>query len=189
MTAFRGASELIGIVAYDLMLRQTWIIRTLASSQRTHTQQRRPLQDADVSEIQEWMQRHEIRRISKETTQQATDLIAGEYAFHPVQDYLNGTPMGRHQTPRHMAEILSRRQTPTSKIPRRCRPLVPHLDGRQGLSARMQMRLHDRAGGPARNSEINSTCYPRRRMVRRSPPLTGTAEMTFAFLCIYEASG
>jgi predicted P-loop ATPase len=49
----------------------------------------RPVQDNDVGQVQEWLQRHELRRIGRDTVHQAVDLHAAENAFHPVQDYLN----------------------------------------------------------------------------------------------------
>jgi predicted P-loop ATPase len=35
------------------------------------------------------MQRHELRRLGKDVTHQALDLVARAHAFHPVQDYLS----------------------------------------------------------------------------------------------------
>jgi hypothetical protein len=90
LTAFRSAPELAGIAAYDLMGHQTLVTHRLASS-RMRIPNNRPLQDTDVSEFQEWIQRHgEMRRMARETVQQAVDMVAREHAFHPVVDYLNG---------------------------------------------------------------------------------------------------
>jgi predicted P-loop ATPase len=91
LTALRSAPELVGIVAYDLMMRQTLMTRRLTNSRMKGVPDSRPLQDTDVSELQEWIQRNgEMRRIGRETVQQAVDMVAREHAFHPVQDYLNG---------------------------------------------------------------------------------------------------
>jgi hypothetical protein len=91
LTALRSAPELFGIVAYDLMMRQTLMTRRLTNSRMKGIPDSRPLQDTDVSELQEWIQRNgEMRRIGRETVQQAVDMVAREHAFHPIQDYLNG---------------------------------------------------------------------------------------------------
>jgi predicted P-loop ATPase len=50
----------------------------------------RPLTDADVGKIQEWMQRHAIKRIGRDTAHQACDMMARENTFHPIRDYLEG---------------------------------------------------------------------------------------------------
>ncbi len=88
--ALREAPELVGIVAYDDMLRHALVTRSLPGSRMATVAVARPLQDTDIGAIQEWLQRHELRRIGKETTHQAVDLIAREHAFHPVRDYLMG---------------------------------------------------------------------------------------------------
>ena len=88
--ALREAPELVGIVAYDDMLRHALVTRSLPGSRMATVAQARPLQDTDVGAIQEWLQRHELRRIGKDTTHQAVDLIAREHVFHPVRDYLLG---------------------------------------------------------------------------------------------------
>jgi predicted P-loop ATPase len=86
----REAPELKGIVAYDEMLRLTLVMRSLPGSRMAAVAEPRPVQDTDVAAIQEWMQRHNMRRMSKDTTHQAVDLVGRERAFHPVLDYFNG---------------------------------------------------------------------------------------------------
>jgi predicted P-loop ATPase len=88
--ALRQAPELAGVVAYDLMLRHALVTRSVPSSRMAVVTKPRPLQDTDVAAIQEWLQRHHLRRVGKETTHQACDLVAREQAFHPVRDYLTG---------------------------------------------------------------------------------------------------
>jgi predicted P-loop ATPase len=57
----------------------------------------RPVRDADVSQLQEWLQREGLPRIGMDVTHQAVDLRAQERSFHPIRDYLDalawdGTP-------------------------------------------------------------------------------------------------
>ncbi len=88
--ALRQAPELKGIVAYDQILRLTLVTRSLPGSRMARVTAPQPVKDTDVAAIQEWMQRHNIRRIGKDTVYQAVDLVAQEHAFHPVRNYLNG---------------------------------------------------------------------------------------------------
>src|SRR5262249_38902107 len=50
----------------------------------------RPVTDADVVELQEWLQRAGLRGVGKETVFSAVDLIARERTYHPVREYLEG---------------------------------------------------------------------------------------------------
>ena len=49
-----------------------------------------PVTDVDVALVQELLQHAGIRRIAKDTVNQAIDVCAYEHRFHPVQDYLEG---------------------------------------------------------------------------------------------------
>ena len=88
--ALRRAPELTGLMAFDEMQRCVLLRGAVPESQLPRTSQSRPLTDADVGAMQEWLQRHDLQRLGKEVTQQAVDLVAREHGFHPVQDYLNG---------------------------------------------------------------------------------------------------
>jgi predicted P-loop ATPase len=90
MTALRSAPELVDIATYDLMQRHALVTRSLPGSRMAKVTDPRQLADADVSAIQEWLQRHDLRRMGKLTTHQAVELVAQEHAFHPVRDYLGG---------------------------------------------------------------------------------------------------
>ena len=72
------------------MLRRTLLCRAVPGSRSVALAAPRPLEDADVTAAQEWLQRHDVRRISRDVMHQAIDLAAKEHRFHPVQDYLNG---------------------------------------------------------------------------------------------------
>jgi predicted P-loop ATPase len=49
----------------------------------------RPVRDADVAALEEFLQASGLEKIGKDTVHQAVDLRASERAFHPVRDYLN----------------------------------------------------------------------------------------------------
>jgi predicted P-loop ATPase len=80
MLTLREAPELRERFTYDEMLRAPMLMKP----------EQRPVTDADVSKVQEWMQRARLTSVSKDTVHQAVDLRASERAFHPVRDYLNG---------------------------------------------------------------------------------------------------
>jgi predicted P-loop ATPase len=86
----RNALEMAGVIAYDEMMCQLMFKRSIAGCKIKNAKDIRAVEDCEVSAIQEWMQRHDVRRISKETVQQAVDLVGHENKFHPVLDYLNG---------------------------------------------------------------------------------------------------
>ena len=52
----------------------------------------RPMMDADVLAIQEWLQWEGMWTASRETVQHAVDLRIRECSFHPIRDQLRSTP-------------------------------------------------------------------------------------------------
>ncbi len=86
----RSAPELAGLVVYDLMAMMVLVTRSLPGSRMEKVIRPRSIEDTDVAAIQEWMQRHDMRRMPRDTVHQAIDLVAKEHAFHPIRDYLNG---------------------------------------------------------------------------------------------------
>jgi predicted P-loop ATPase len=87
-TFLRNAPELVGMVSYDEMMRSVYLNHRVPEGRLQSiggTQQ-----DEDVSEIQEWIQRHGVVSIRREVVQQAVNLVARERSFHPLRDYLNG---------------------------------------------------------------------------------------------------
>ncbi len=86
MTVLRSAEELRDCFAFDQMLRAPILTTRLPKGRATGLP--RPVQEGDVSLVQEWLQRHDLRRIGRDTTHQAVDFRAEERAFHPVRDYL-----------------------------------------------------------------------------------------------------
>jgi predicted P-loop ATPase len=85
LTALRADPATQDKFGYDEMLRApVW-------------KRERPVTDADVTELQEWLQRAGLRGVSKDTVFSAVDLIARERSYHPVKEYLealtwDGTP-------------------------------------------------------------------------------------------------
>jgi predicted P-loop ATPase len=87
--ALRQAPELAHLVAYDEMLRHTLLLRMVPGSRGGAFTGARPLKDTDIAAVQEWLQKHQLRRLGKETAHQAIELVAHEAAFHPVRNYLS----------------------------------------------------------------------------------------------------
>lgn len=91
MIALRAAPEISNCFAYDQMRRTVILERRLP---RKGTFQEAPLprelRDEDVSQLQEWLQFKGLSRISPEVVHQAVNMRAGERAFHPVRQYLDG---------------------------------------------------------------------------------------------------
>jgi predicted P-loop ATPase len=50
-----------------------------------------------VSQLQEWLQKHGLRKIGRDTVHQAVDYRAQERSFHPVRNYLRGLKWDGHE--------------------------------------------------------------------------------------------
>lgn len=98
LIALRGAPELAGLFAHDAMLRHTMVLADLPNPRMAAVTAARPLTDADVSAVQEWMQERGLLKMGRDTVHQAVGQVAHEAEFHPVRDYLNG--LGWDGTPR-----------------------------------------------------------------------------------------
>jgi predicted P-loop ATPase len=86
MIALRNDPALKDAIARDDMLR---IPMLMQSPDDDPEFDRRPLTDADVTALQEYLQAAGLRRVGKDTLHQAVELRASECAYHPVRDYLN----------------------------------------------------------------------------------------------------
>ncbi|MBV8092094.1 MAG: hypothetical protein JOY71_23215 [Acetobacteraceae bacterium] len=86
LLALREAPELCELVCFDQMLCAPLLVKPLPAGQLNAP---RPLTDADVTAVQEWLQLAGLVAVSKDTVHTAIDLRARERAFHPVRDYLN----------------------------------------------------------------------------------------------------
>ena len=87
LLALRRAPELAGLLAFDEMDRTALLLRPVPGSDPSRTP--RPVQDADVTAIQEHLQLAGLVSLTKDATHQAVDLVAAENSFHPVRDYLD----------------------------------------------------------------------------------------------------
>ncbi len=89
--ALRHAPELADLLARDDMMRQDMLTRFVpGATVPLGTDLVRPVQDQDVTAVQEWLQKVGLHALSKDTTHQAVQLRASERAYHPVCDWLGG---------------------------------------------------------------------------------------------------
>jgi predicted P-loop ATPase len=83
LVALRGDPATEGKFGYDEMLRApVW-------------ERNRPVTDADVIGLQEWLQKAGLRGMGKDTVFSAVELIARERSYHPVKEYLEGLTWDR----------------------------------------------------------------------------------------------
>jgi predicted P-loop ATPase len=91
--ALRAAPELKSVFRFDELQRLVIVDKSLPladlAEPRSIGPPPRPLVDADVSQIQEWLQSQGLPKIGREITGQAIALRAQERSFHPVRDYLD----------------------------------------------------------------------------------------------------
>jgi predicted P-loop ATPase len=97
MLALREDPQLADLLAYDAMQCTALLMQPVPSSLHPKLTRPRPVQDGDVSALQEFLQLAGLEKLSKETVHQAVDSRASERTFHPVRDYLtalqwDGTP-------------------------------------------------------------------------------------------------
>jgi hypothetical protein len=93
MVAMRSAPELGDALTFDEMMRAPILGRELpladGATRATGHDVPRPIQDTDVSQLQEWLQHCGLPTIGREIVHQAVHLRAQERAFHPIRDYLS----------------------------------------------------------------------------------------------------
>lgn len=94
MLAMRDDPRICDLFAYDEMLRATILQKpvpgTVLDPAAAEAFRPRPIEDPDVSLLQELLQASGLEKIGKEVVHQAVDLRGRERSFHPVRDYLNG---------------------------------------------------------------------------------------------------
>jgi predicted P-loop ATPase len=86
--ALRNDPAFKGMFAFDEMLCAAVLRRPL--DEAADGFRPRAVTDADISRLQEMIQKIALVRLPKDTTHQAVDLVADQQRFHPVRDYLNG---------------------------------------------------------------------------------------------------
>lgn len=91
LAMLRNTTELTYLVAYDEMAREIVLTSPIpfhADLDERAFHARRPLADDDATRLQEYLQAAGLTHVSKETVQNALDVLARENSFHPVRDYL-----------------------------------------------------------------------------------------------------
>jgi hypothetical protein len=174
--ALRGARELADDFRFDELQRLVIVEATLpladGAEPRSAAPAPRPLSDADVSQVQEWLQHAGLPKIGREIVHQAIALRAHERAFHPIRDYLDSLKWdGKPRLDAWLSTYLGAEPTPyvraigrmflvaaTARIVTRLRgarrPLVQRLparrDARQGrrtAPSRQMVHRNQRAVG------------------------------------------
>lgn len=91
MLALRRDQALAEMVAYDKMLCAPILLHPVPvfGEQLPARFGSRPVTDADVGAVQEYLQLAGLSKVAKDTVHQAVDMRAQECAFHPVREYLD----------------------------------------------------------------------------------------------------
>ena len=111
LLGLRNDPDLIDLLGYDEMLCTPMLMRPLSGNIPNFVA--RPIADADVCQIQEFLQWKGLRRIGKDTVFQAVEARARECTFHPVRDYLEGLHWdGKARLPVWLSYYLGAEQTP-----------------------------------------------------------------------------
>ena len=120
----------------------------------------RPIQDTDVSQLQEWLQHAGLPKIGRghRAPGRASERARARVSSDPR--LLDGIRWDGTRAPRAMVDILSRRRT--IALCRRDRPHVPHCDGGAHLRARVQGRLCHGARRTAGRAQVDGVLDPRR---------------------------
>lgn len=92
LSALRNDPSLVNAFAYDEMQRATMLMQKEGRSIEP-----RPVEDADIFRLQEFLQRAGLKNLGADTVHAAVDVRGRECKFHPVRDYLeilnwDGTP-------------------------------------------------------------------------------------------------
>jgi hypothetical protein len=88
LLALREDEALCDVLGYDEMLCLPVLLKPLLVQDPNFVA--RPMIDADLIRIQEYLQLEGMMHVGREAVLHAVDLRVRECAFHPVRDYLNG---------------------------------------------------------------------------------------------------
>lgn len=112
LVGLRHDPALIDVLAFDEMLRAPVLMKPLPRDKTTDFVAR-PLTDADVAAIQEFLQWQGLVGIGKDVVHQACEARARECSFHPVKNYLNGLAWdGEPRLGQWLARYLGAEQSP-----------------------------------------------------------------------------
>lgn len=75
-------------LAYDQMACTAMLLHQVGYPIGGNLVDSRPLADADVTEIQNWLQHAGLERIGRQPVQDAVDYYARKHGYHPVREYL-----------------------------------------------------------------------------------------------------
>lgn len=115
LRALRDDPAVADCFAYDEMLRMPLLTKPLPGMDQEPIVPR-PITDADVSALQEWLQNAGLERLGKDIAHQAVDKRAHERSFHPVRDYLDGLRWdGKPRLGSWLSNYLGAEQTPNSE--------------------------------------------------------------------------
>ena len=91
MLALREDPRISDLFAYDEMLRAPILTTEVPGNviENNSAFEPRPVRDADVSALQELLQKSGIETLGRDVVHQAVDLRARERPFHPVREYLS----------------------------------------------------------------------------------------------------
>jgi predicted P-loop ATPase len=110
LLALRADPHVNEALAFDEMERTAMVVGALPGDGPDHY---RPLDDASVGRVQEHLQLAGLRRVGRETVQQAVEMRARERAHHPVREYLQGVSWdGQPRLDRWLADYLGAEHSP-----------------------------------------------------------------------------
>ena len=88
MLALRNDPAVHGMLAFDAMYCGEMLVQNIGG--KIGLPVPRPVQDTDITAIQEWLQLNGLPLVGTETVHKAVDLRSRDHSFHPVREYLNG---------------------------------------------------------------------------------------------------
>jgi predicted P-loop ATPase len=88
MTALRNDAAVRDMLAYDEMYCGEVIVQNIGGKAGLPVP--RPVQDVDITAIQEWLQLNGLPLVTTDTVHKAVDARSHERSFHPLRDYLDG---------------------------------------------------------------------------------------------------
>jgi predicted P-loop ATPase len=88
LLGLREDAELYDLLGFDEMTQTPVLMHPFRYPDPDFTM--RPITDADVGAVQEYLQWRGLHRVGRDTMHQAVDVRARECSFHPIRNYLSG---------------------------------------------------------------------------------------------------